>query len=592
MRTISRIFSFAKKYWLLFATSLIFMGLLVATNIYWPSIQQRVIDECLTDLASNPTPDIIRANLHHLRNFAILLVGVFLFKAVCQFMQNYTIELVSQLSVYDIRNKLFDHIQRLSFTYHDDAEAGQLISRSTEDVEALRQLFGPGVVNIVVNVGMALAILVKCISMDWLLTVLGLSIMPILGVVVFKYSGIIRPMYVKIQNQVGEMTSAITQNIMGIRVIKAFVREEDQIQKVNKLAWGLYDRVLASTRVSAFYGPFMDFLAVFSTILVLWVGGLHVIRGKLTVGELIAFNTYLGMLIGPVRMMPFMVAVVQNAIASADRIFEVLLAHPERLKDGKTVMKKCRGEVEFRNVTLTYHDGTVALKDINLKVEAGQMIGIIGPTGCGKTSLINMLPRFYDASKGQVLIDGIDVKNYVIDSLRRHIGIVAQETFLFADTIYANLSYPRSMIPIETVAEAAKAANIHDHIMSLPEKYNTMLGERGVNLSGGQKQRMAIARALLMDPAILILDDSTSAVDTHTEALIQEAINNAAKSRTTFMIAQRVSAITGCDKIIVIDKGRIVEEGTHKELLQKEGLYHRIYNSQLLEDSQKDNFVE
>ena len=581
MRTLSQIFSYTKKYWLLFSAACIFMILGVATNIGWPKIQQYVIDNCL-----------IKGEFDLLWVYSAMLIGIFLLKGIFQFCQNYCVEMVSQLSVYDVRNKLFDHIQRLSFTYHDEAETGQLISRSTGDVQALRQLFGPGVVNIFVNSLMSIAVLIMCFSMNWQLSVLSLSVMPILAITVFKYSRKIGPMYTKVQDQMGDMTSAIGQNIMGIRVIKAFVREEEQVSKFNKLAWQLYDRILNATKVSAFYGPFMDFLAILSTVLVLWFGGYQVIKNNMSMGELITFNTYLGMLIGPVRMMSFIVAVVQNAIASAERVFEILRTRPEKIADGKKLMKECNGKVDFKNVNLTYKDGTTALSNINLEVKSGEMVGIIGPTGCGKTSLVNLIPRFYDASQGEVLIDGINVKDFKIETLRKHVGIVSQETFLFGDTIYANISYPKSMMPIEIVVEAAKAANIHDHIMSLPEGYNTLLGERGVNLSGGQKQRIAIARALLMNPGILILDDSTSAVDTHTEALIQDAINNVAKERTTFMIAQRVSAISGADKIVVIDKGRIVETGNHNELIAKEGLYFDIYNSQLLEDSQKDNFVE
>ena len=581
MRTLSQIFSYTKKYWLLFSTACIFMILGVATNIVWPKIQQYVIDNCL-----------VNKEFDRLWVYSAILIGIFLLKGIFQFCQNYCVEMVSQLSVYDIRNKLFDHIQRLSFTYHDEAETGQLISRSTADVEALRQLFGPGVVNIFVNFLMAIAILIMCFSMNWQLSILSLSVMPILAITVFKYSRKIGPMYTKVQDQLGEMTSAIGQNIMGIRVIKAFVREEEQTNKFNKLAWKLYDRVLNATKVSAFYGPLMDFLAILSTVLVLWFGGYQVIKNNMSIGELTTFNIYLGMLIGPVRMMSFIVAVVQNAIASAERVFEILRTRPEKIADGKKPMKECNGKVDFKNVNLTYKDGTTALSNINLEVKSGEMVGIIGPTGCGKTSLVNLIPRFYDTSQGEVLIDDINVKDFKIETLRKHVGIVSQETFLFGDTIYANISYPKSMMPIEIVVEAAKAANIHDHIMSLPEGYNTLLGERGVNLSGGQKQRIAIARALLMNPGILILDDSTSAVDTHTEALIQDAINNVAKERTTFMIAQRVSAISGADKIVVIDKGRIVEIGNHNELIAKEGLYFDIYNSQLLEDSQKDNFVE
>jgi len=570
MRTLKKIFVFVSKYKFLLFCTIFCIATSVTGAMIMPRIQMYIIDKCL-----------IGKQFDLLVTYSLIYVGVFLIRVTAGYYQVYVSELMAQYVTYDIRNKLFDHIQRLTFTYHDETETGQLISRSTADAEAVKGFLGSGVLQIVMCTFLFAGAIGSCFFLDWKLSIATYILSPILGMVVFKYSSKIRPLYTKLQDQIGNLTTFINQNLMGIRVIKSFTREEDQINKFNDLANGLYDRFLDATKINATYGPLMDFLATFSSVIIFWYGGYQVIQGHMTIGALVTFNTYYWIIVWPIRTTAFIVAVLQNAIASADRIFEVLMRKPEKIKDGTIPMKGAVGKVEFKNVTFAYKDGHVALTDINLVVNPGELVGIIGATGSGKTTLVNLLPRFYDIKKGQILIDGINIKDYIIETLRRHIGIVAQETFLFGDSIKANIAYPRNAV-MEEVIEAAKAANIHDFIMSLPEGYDTPLGERGVNLSGGQKQRMSIARALLLNPPILILDDSTSALDTHTEALIQAAMNNVSESRTTFMIAQRVSAISNADKIIVLDKGRIVEIGTHNELLALNGFYKEIYDSQML----------
>jgi ABC-type multidrug transport system fused ATPase/permease subunit len=377
------------------------------------------------------------------------------------------------------------------------------------------------------------------------------------------------------------MTIAIQQNIMGIRVVKSFAREEHEIEKFSRQAWELLERNLKASKISAIYSPLMDFIAATGTTFILWYGGYQVIHHQLTLGELVAFNSYLAMLISPIRMMGYVVILSQNTVAAADRIFEILDTHPEtHLKDGKMVLRDCSGHVEFRDVSFSYSDGSRVLSKINLEVQPGEMVALVGATGSGKSTVINLLPRFYDATEGSLLIDGLDVRQYRLETLRAHIGIVSQETFLFGDTVRENIAYGNPDASLEDVIEAAKAANIHDFIESLPDGYETHLGERGINLSGGQKQRVAIARALLMNPPILILDDSTSSVDTETENLIQKALVSLIESRTTFVIAQRISTVKRADKIVVLDKGRIVETGKHDELLAKGGAYAEIYRLQ------------
>lgn len=570
MHPIRRLIRFSRKYWKHSIAALLCILSIEAINLSFPQIIKHMIDYGLEGKHYEIVP-----------TFALLYLGLEIFKGFIVFSRGYLLNYISQRTCYDIRNRLFDHIQRLSFSYHDEAETGQLISRSTADVEALHGFLSEGVHHLVTNTIVVTGILIVCLHMNWQLALISLSMMPLLAASVFKYSRVMGPLLASVQDQFGVMTAAIQQNLMGIRVVKSFAREEYEKQQFNKQARGLMERNLLAANTSAFYAPMLDFIAAISAAFILWYGGMQVIRGDLSVGELVAFLAYVAWFVWPVRIMGYVATVTKNAVVSSQRIFEVLDTHAEtHLKDGYIDMTDCKGHVEFKNVSFHYSDGSRALSNIELDVQPGEMVALVGATGSGKSSIINLLPRFYDVSEGAVLIDNIDVRLYKLESLRRHIGIVSQETFLFSDTVYGNIAYGMPGASLDEVIEAAKVANIHDFIMTLPEHYNTEIGERGVNLSGGQKQRIAIARALLMNPPILILDDATSSVDTETEALIQKALVSLTESRTTFVIAQRGSTIKRAHKIVVLDKGRVVDIGTHGELMAKDGLYKELFQLQ------------
>ena len=521
------------------------------------------------------------------RQFDLLphYVTLYILGGVCRgcfgFGRGYLTQYVAQKTIYDIRNRLFDHTQRLSFSYHDEAETGQLISRATADADALQGFLGDGILIICAESFSVTGLLIICFLMSWQLSLVALSMVPLLIVSVYFYSKKIGPLISEVQQQLGERTSAIQQSFAGIRVVKAFAREEYETEKFDRESQVLLDKNIEAAKVHAFYGPMMDFIAAYGYAFILWHGGVQVLDKHLTLGELIAFMSYVMWFVWPVRLMGWITQLTKNAIVSADRIFEVLDMHSEtHLKDGAKILKNCDGHVVFDNVSFCYSDGSRALSDIHLEVKPGELIAVMGGTGSGKSSLINLLPRFYDVTEGTILIEGVDIRNYKLESLRRNIGIVSQEPFLFGDTIYENIAYGVIGATIEEVMEAAKAANVHEFIVSLPDGYDTSLGERGVNLSGGQKQRVAIARALLMNPPILILDDATSSVDTETESLIQSALASLTKSRTTFVIAQRVSTVKQADKIIVLNNGRLVECGVHDKLLADGGYYAELFKLQ------------
>ena len=572
MKTILRLLSYLKGYKAIVAVGITSMLVAESANAVRPWILRLLIDNSLL------------ASKHELLlPYVWLIVAISVLRAFSHFGQRYSMETTAQKVIYDLRNVLYGHLQRLSFSYYDDAQTGQLMSRVTSDVETLRRLLGFGIVNMLSAVSSFTLTLALMFRLDWKLTLLSLGTVPFLSYVVFRFSSKVRPAYRSIQEEVARMTAVLQENVTGVRVVRAFAQEEAEKAKFHEVNWSFFQRQLYAVRMWAYYFPMMNFISALGTSMILWYGGSQVIRGEITVGSLVAFNSYLMMLVVPLRMVGWVANLFQRAVASGDRVFEILDTRPVvEATPGAMDPGVLEGHVVFEDVSFSYgqEDERHVLEGIDLEVEPGQTVALLGATGSGKSTIIQLIPRFYDVTGGRILIDGIDIRSMDLDALRRQVGIVLQETFLFSTSIHENIAYGRPDATLEEVEAAARAARIHDFIMTLKNQYETVVGERGVGLSGGQKQRVAIARALLTDPRILILDDSMSSVDTETEHLIQQALADLQKGRTTFVIAQRLSTVKNADAIVVLQDGKIVDRGTHDELMDRSGFYREIYDLQ------------
>lgn len=563
---------FMAKYWARYVLAFVLVNIISIMALIAPLLTERIIDEFIP-----------QGDLKGIALYAILVLGVATARALITFSQRYNIEFTAQKVIYDVRNRLYQHLQTLSFSFFDQNRTGELMSRMTSDVSTLQRAMGMGFINLFSNALTILYTLIILFSKNVQLTLMSLLFMPFLIWAVSQFSVKVRPTFRMVREQMGVFTAAMQESITGVRVVKAFAQEEYEVEKFRKENREYYEKNMVSVRLEAFYGPLMSFISTMGTVFLIWYGGMKVVNGSISLGEWTVFNTLIAQLIQPVRMFGWLVSMVQRASASGQRIFEILDTQSDVADaPGAQTLPPLQGHVRMENVSFSYDNRVFVLEEINLDIQPGQTIAILGSTGSGKSSLINLVPRFYDPQRGRILIDGHDLRDVTIDSLRRQIGIVLQETFLFNDSLRNNISYGRPSASLEEIIDAAKSAKIHDFIAALPQGYDTIVGERGVGLSGGQKQRMAIARALLMEAKVLILDESTSSVDTETERAIQQAFAKLTENCTTFVIAQRLSTIRNADRIIVLDRGRIVQDGTHEDLLQQEGgIYHQIYQMQL-----------
>jgi ATP-binding cassette subfamily B protein len=574
MKYLLKLRPYLKPYFGKILLSLFLLLGITALSLAVPRIIRSVIDDGLT---RGETAYLVRA--------ALLLLGLGLVSAALNLGNRYLSEWIAAHVGYDLRNRIYDHIQHLPFTYHDHVQSGQLISRCIEDVRSIERFAGGSVAELIRFVILTLGILIIMLADNVRLAVIALLPMIPLILMTSGFGTKIGKLFFAVDQAIGEVSNRLQENVVGVQVVRAFAREKYEIERfdsANKEVFRTWVHVIDEWSKIM---PTTNWLITISTILILWFGGQMVIDGTLTVGAIVAFNAYVLMMAEPAQSLTGLVNAGGEAAAGVQRVFEVLDTAPEiQSPPNALTLGTLRGEVEFQNVGLKYHnERTASLENISLSVKPNQIVALIGPTGSGKTSLVNLIPRFYDVTEGRVLVDGYDVRQVDLVSLRRQIGIVLQTSLLFSDTIKANIAYGRPDAAMEEIIAAAKAAQAHDFIMGFPNGYDTIVGERGVTLSGGQRQRVAIARALLMNPRILILDDSTSSVDTQTEKLIQSALDTLMEGRTTFVIAHRLSTVRRADLILVMDKGRIVERGTHEELLKLGGLYKEIHDLQLVD---------
>jgi ATP-binding cassette subfamily B protein len=514
--------------------------------------------------------------------YALLLLGASIMRGLFDFARTYSTDSLSQKVAYDVRNLMYDKLQHLSFAFHDKEHTGNLMSKVTSDVEAVRRYVNMGMVRGVEVPFRVLAIVVFMVTVNWQLTLISLVFVPFLVIRSSQVMVRLRTMWLHVQEVMGELVTILQENLVGISVVKAFASEEHEKRKYAVKADELRVEYFKNERLQGTTTAWMTLYFTLAMVLVLWYGGLEIFRGDLTPGGFAMFLLLLNQLTFPIRMTPQIIGSYSRAISSGRRIFDVLDAEsPVVEKPEARVMPRAKGYVRFNDVTFSYDPRIPALQHIDIVAKPGQITAILGAPGSGKTTIVNLLPRFYDVNQGEITIDDIDIRDYTLASLRRNVGIVQQDIFLFSATIRDNIAYGATSTTEEEVIQAAKVAQLHDHIMSLPQGYDTWVGERGATLSGGQRQRLSIARTVVIDPPVLILDDSTSSVDVETERLIHQAMVDVMKGRTTFVIAHRLSSVRNADLILVLKDGQIAEQGGHEELMVKSGMYRDIYDLQL-----------
>ncbi len=572
MKNINRALIYLKGYRWVAIGAVISLLLVNVANLLSPQLLRSLIDDGIT-----------AENMRQVWIVAGLLVLVAVVRGVFNFLQAYWSEVASQGIAYEMRNIVFEKLQNLSFSYHDRSQTGKLMTRMTSDVELVRNYIGRGLLQLVSAVLMFLGTLVILLVMNWRLTMIFLAIIPVIGVIFAIFVRKFMPLSKKVQEELGKLTSILQENLSGMRIVKAFAREDYEIARYGRQNQTLLEKGLALVTAFSNLFPLIFLISNLGMLGIIWLGGLQVIGGSVSLGELVAFVNYQLFLLMPIFMLGFIGAMLSRASASADRIFEVIDSQSEIVENDDAIeLPSLDGFVAFDNVSFRYVGAEQdALHGISFEAKPNQTVAILGRTGSGKSTIINLIPRFYDVSEGAVLVDGVDVRDVTLDSLRRQIGIVLQETTLFSGTIRDNIAYGRLDARQEEIEAAARVAQAHEFIMEIPEGYDSEVGERGVGLSGGQKQRIAIARAVLLNPKILIMDDSTSSVDAETEYKIQQALEALRQDRTTFIIAQKISTIRNADLILLLEDGQLVGKGTHEELIRESERYAEILDTQI-----------
>lgn len=571
MNVSARMLGYLKKYWFLVALDLALTLARRFFRVYIPLISTKIIiDEVL-----------LQGHYDRLGFYLMLILGMFTLSSLTSFVIRYIHSYTSQKVVFDLRNELFTALQEKSFSFYDRTKTGQLMARVTSDIRRMARFYSFWMSSLF---GAVIQIILVCYyltNVEIRLTLISLVLVPVVFITNYIFMKRIGPINSQIRHEYGVLNTILQQNIVGMSVVRIFINEPFELNKFKEANNSFFDLNVEEMKNRALFRPFTTFLLGLSTTMVYWFGGSEVVRTTITLGSLLLSIQYLGILTAPVRDFGWLITMYSQALAGAHRVFEIIDAKPD-VEDNLNAIElpAINGEIKFTDVTFGYLQEHLILNKINLRVTPGETIAILGATGSGKSSLIYLIPRFYDVVSGKITVDGYDVRDVTVKSLRNQVGIVLQDTYLFSTTIKENIAFGRPNTTMDEIIEVSKQAQAHGFIMSFPQGYDTIVGERGQTLSGGQKQRLAIARTLLMDPKILILDDSTSFVDTRTEREIQQALVALFKDRTTFVITQRLSTIKNADRIIVLDKGQVLEIGTHDELMALMGIYSRIYRTQ------------
>ena len=566
---------FAKKYYWALIITVISMLILVGAQLLIPWLVRSLISLVTEEQLSPET-------LNTVTRLTLIALITFIARGIVQFLRSYMAHIAGWGVVSDARKYVYEHLQRLSLHFYEDKQTGQLMSRVVNDTDLFERMISHAIPDVLVNVITFIGITIVLASLNVRLTLYSMAPIPLVILALMGFAKFVRPAFRRRQREVGELNAVLNDSIAGIREIKAFNRESEQLERVEIGIERYRLSLLNALRLMAIFQPFIDFSTSIGQLVVIFFGGQMALSGTLPVADLVAFFLYLEMFYQPIRALGMSWENVQEALAGFDRVAELLSEEPEVSNPSKPVPlpEKVDGHLNLKDVSFKYSDGETVLEDINLDIPASDVVALVGPTGVGKSTLVSLIPRFYDVKSGEITLDGIDIRNIKLEELRKKISIVLQDVFLFHGTVRENILFGNPDASDKDIIDAARIANAHQFILELPTGYDTVIGERGVKLSGGQRQRISIARAVLKNTPILILDEATSSVDTETELLIQQALERLMKGRTTIIIAHRLSTIRNADKIVVLQGKEIVEQGTHEELLNRDGLYRRLYTVQ------------
>ena len=571
MQALSFLFSYARRYTGVLVVTVISMLLLVAAQLVIPWIIKTMVAEVTAPAGGSITYETVT-------RLALLALAVYIVRAGLQFLRSYMAHVAGWGVVADARKLIYAHLQKLSLRFYSDKQTGQLMSRVVNDSDKFELLIAHALPDIVVNALTLVGVTIVLATIDWKLTLFTMIPIPLIIIAMRSFAKFVQPAFVKRQQELGELNAILADNLAGMREIKAFTREEDEASRIRKRIDGYRDSLLYALKMLAIFHPVIQFSSALGTIVIIYFGGRMIVGGALAVDELVAFFLYLDLFYQPLQRLSDSWEQIQESLASASRVSELLEESPEPDEGAGAIVlpERAIGHLRFENVVFNYLPSQPVLEGINLDIPANSTLALVGPTGVGKTTLASLVPRFYDVNGGRITLDGHDLRDISLASLRQQISMVLQDVYLFHGTARENILFGRSGATEEEMIEAAKIANAHEFLMRLPDGYDTIIGERGVKLSGGQKQRLSIARAILKDAPILILDEATSAVDTETEALIQQALERLMQGRTTIVIAHRLSTVRNADQIVVLSEGGIAEQGTHAELMQRRGLYWNL----------------